>query len=192
MVANKAAAFCPAWAMMLGQREPDSRYSQANRLPVMKIGISTPGDTWNTLKIMALIIIAPGALHLGIRPAKMKPRKKISSVKGVHKAKARKVSATPGPGNTMSTGISGGSKISVPANLTSKAYRAVAPRLSNKTPTVIPTHLGVGTSGGLSPREDNDARYGRKATAQTMIRITTPRRRLVSQAANAGLSWPDS
>jgi hypothetical protein len=124
----------------------------------MKIGISTPKDTWKALKIRALIIIAPGRLHLGIRPEKMKPRKKISSVRGVQRANARKVSAAPSPGKTMFTGISGGSKISMPVNLTRAAYRAVAPRLSSKTPTVIPAHFSGGTSGALSPREDNGAR----------------------------------
>ena len=101
MVTSKATEFWPACAAILGQTEPVWRYSQANSSPVINMGIITPGARWNTLKISALAIMARVTPNRGVKPAKMKPLKNISSVIGVHSARAIKVNTAPLPGKTI-------------------------------------------------------------------------------------------
>ena len=115
------------------------------------MGMSTSREIWNALKTNALATMARQGPNRGNNPPKMKPRKNISSVKGVMNARAWKVRTRARPSNMMSDSTAGGDSTSTSSQSTMPAYKDVANKLVAKTTTISNTVRFLGQWMALSP-----------------------------------------
>ena len=114
-IAALAAAFGAGLSEALGW-EGRGSLAIAVGVTVLVSGANYVGVRWgarannltSVLKIAALATMDHRGPNRGINPPKMKPLKKISSVMGVHAAKAKKVINAANPGKAISSSISGG------------------------------------------------------------------------------------